>query len=173
LAPHTAVRNHDRENAKETHVNDKFRERMAQPDVARDTRTLADFVQIWCDGHHVGGPRRPLISDAAELGVYLGNEPILCEECAEHLRYAEKRRAYCPQDPKPFCAHCEVHCYRSDEREWQRAMMRYSGPRSWRKGHAIAGVKHALEGRKWRKEMERRAKAESATPATTTSGAGR
>ena len=93
----------------------------------------------------------------ATLGIYGRKRPVLCAECEAHLAYGEKRRAYCPHDPKPFCAHCETHCYRPEEREWQREMMRYSGPKSWRKGHAIDGIKHVLESRKFKRELERRA----------------
>jgi hypothetical protein len=137
-------------------MNERFVEKMKEPKVAKDITVLADFIQIWCDGHHSDDARQSVSTDAAQLGVYGAKRPTLCEECSAHLAYAEKRRAYCPQDPKPFCAHCETHCYRSEEREWQRAMMRYSGPKSWSKGHAIDGIRHALEGRKWRKEMRQR-----------------
>jgi hypothetical protein len=93
-----------------------------------------------------------------QLGIYGRKRPVLCEECEAHLAYAEKRRAYCPKDPKPFCANCDTHCYMSDEREWQRQMMRYSGPKSWRRGHAIDGIKHVLESRKYRKQAEKNAR---------------
>ena len=138
-------------------MNERFAERMQDTQVRHDTVLLADFVQIWCDGHHPHAPRHSVTTDAAELGVYGRKVPLLCEECGGHLAYAEKRRAFCPQDPKPFCAHCETHCYKPDEREWQRLMMRYSGPKSWRRGHAVDGIRHMLEGRKWKREMERRA----------------
>jgi len=137
-------------------MSERFVERMSDSKVRHDTTTVADFVQIWCDGHHRESERRTVQTDAAQLGIYGRKRPMLCEECEAHLAYAEKRRALCPKDPKPFCAHCDTHCYKSDEREWQRAMMRYSGPRSWRKGHAVDGIKHVLEGRKWRREIERR-----------------
>lgn len=136
-------------------MSQRFAEKMKDAKVAKDTTTLADFIQIWCDGNHAEQPRTAVVTAAAGLGVYGDKTPTLCEECEAHLAYAEKRRAYCPQDPKPFCAHCETHCYKSEEREWQRTMMRYSGPKSWRKGHAIDGIKHALEGRRWRREMQR------------------
>jgi len=138
-------------------MSERFAERMQDKEVRHDSVLLADFVQIWCDGHHADAARRPAETDGARLGVYGRKPPVLCEECEAHLAYAEKRRAYCPKDPKPFCAHCDTHCYKSDEREWQRAMMRYAGPKSWRKGHAIDGIKHALQGRKFRRETERRA----------------
>ena len=78
----------------------------------------------------------------------------LCEQCAAHLAYGEKRRAFCPKDPKPFCANCDVHCYRNEEREWQRQMMRYSGPRSVLHGHAIDGIRHVLETRRHRRAAD-------------------
>ncbi len=138
-------------------MNERFVQKMADEQVRKDTHTVGDFVSIYCDGHHRERDRVRVQSDAAELGVYGEKPPALCEECAEHLRYAEKRRAYCPRDPKPFCAHCDTHCYRSEERSWQQVMMRYAGPRSVWHGYAIEGMKHALEARKYRREMEKRA----------------
>ena len=137
-------------------MNERFTKAMSDAKVVHDTTVLADFVQIWCDGHHAEETRHTVRTDAALLGVYGRKTPTLCAECEAHLAYAEKRRAYCPKDPKPFCAHCDTHCYKSDERTWQQGMMRYSGPKSWRKGHAIDGIKHVLEARKWRKQAERR-----------------
>jgi hypothetical protein len=136
-------------------VNENFVARMHDEKVRSDTRTLADFIGIWCDGHHRDRPRREIRTEGAELGIYGRKTPALCEECEAHLAYAEKRRAYCNEDPKPFCAYCPVHCYKSDEREWQREMMRYSGPRSWRKGYALEGIRHVLDGRTYRKQQEK------------------
>jgi uncharacterized CHY-type Zn-finger protein len=137
-------------------MNDRFVERMRDGAVAHDTRVLADFVAIYCDGHHRLASRGLAGTDAALLGVYGSKRPVLCAECSGHLAYAEKRRAQCPKDPKPFCSHCDTHCYQSGEREWQRSMMRYSGPRSWTRGHAIDGIRHVLEARRHRKQMARR-----------------
>ncbi len=133
-------------------MNEKFVAKMRDKEVVHDTVVLADFVSIWCDGHHRDCGRRRVETDGAKLGIYK-RPPVLCEECEAHLAYAEQRRAFCPKDPKPFCAHCDTHCYRSAEREWQREMMRYSGPKSWRRGHAIDGIKHVLEARKYRKKQ--------------------
>jgi predicted amidophosphoribosyltransferase len=130
---------------------ERFQGAMDNATIRHDVRVLGDFVAIWCDGHHADRTRSAVTTDAAVLGVYGGKTPVLCAECEAHLAYGETRRAYCPQDPKPFCAHCETHCYRSDEAEWQREMMRYSGPKSWRKGHAIDGFRHMLEARKHRR----------------------
>lgn len=131
-------------------MDERFAGRMRDPKVAHDARVLADFVCIWCDGHHADRPRTAAETDATKLGTYGRKRHVMCAECAAHLAYAEKRRAYCPKDPKPFCAHCDTHCYVSAEREWQREMMRYSGPRSWSRGHAIDGIKHLLEARRHR-----------------------
>ena len=131
-------------------MDERFAKAMSDKQIRHDVAVLGDFVQIWCDGHHADRDRTRAETDAATLEAYGAKTPVLCEECAAHLAYAEKRRAYCPQDPKPFCAHCEAHCYRADEREWQRDMMRYSGPKSWRKGHAIDGIKHMLEARRFK-----------------------
>ena len=131
-------------------MNEKFATRMSDPRVAKDTRTLADFVAIYCRGHHAS-ERRAATTDAAVLGVYGRRPPALCPECEAHLAYGEKRRAFCPKDPKPFCANCDVHCYKDDEREWQRQMMRFSGPRSMLQGHAIDGMRHFIETRRHRR----------------------
>ena len=136
-------------------MNDRFAEKTADPSVAHDTKLLGDFADINCADHHAGRDRRPLASDASGLGVYGRHTPLLCEACAEHVRYAEKRRAFCPKDPKPFCANCDTHCYRPEERAWQQAMMRHSGPRSWRRGYSLDGIRHVIESRKARRAAQR------------------
>lgn len=139
-------------------MSERFAERMRDSKVSHDTRVVADFIRIYCAGSCGDVARGPVTTDAASLGVYHGKVPVMCTECEAHLAYAEKRRAYCKHDPKPFCAHCESQCYRPEELAWQARMMRYAGPRSWYQGHLIDGVRHALEGRRFKKEMARRAK---------------
>ena len=152
-------------------MNQKFEERMSDRTVAKDTRTLGDFVEIYCQGLHRGVDRAPIHTDAAVLGVYGRKPPVLCAECEAHLAYGENRRAFCPKDPKPFCANCDVHCYRSEEREWQRQMMRYSGRRSMFRGHAIDGIKHLMETKRHKREAEKLS-ARQATDPTAAGGAG-
>lgn len=127
-----------------------FATRVGDPRVAHDIRVVGDLTQIYCRGRHRDRATTPLASPAAELGVYR-RALMLCEECAEHLAYAEERRARCPKDPKPFCSHCDTHCYRPDEAAWERQMMRYAGPRSMVRGHFIDGVKHLIEKRRTRR----------------------
>jgi hypothetical protein len=140
-------------------VNETFVKRMSEPAVRKDTRLLGDFSAIYCKGMHPEAKRRPLVSDGAELGVYGRGAPVVCAECAELLVYAEKRRAFCPKDPKPFCSYCDTHCYKTDMREQMREVMRYAGPRSLLHGHAIDGIRHVIDGRRAKKESEARMRA--------------
>lgn len=135
-------------------MNERFAERMNDAHVRSDTRVVAGLGAIYCEAHHGERPRARLQSDAAALGVYGRRVPVLCDECADHIRYAERRRAYCPKDPKPFCAHCDTHCYHPDEAEWQRQMMRFAGPRSVFRGYAVPAVRHAMAARKFRKAKQ-------------------
>jgi hypothetical protein len=131
-------------------VQDRFVEKMADPKVRADTRLLGDFTGIYCRGIHKDTTRSPLMSDGAAIGVYGLAPPVVCAACADLLRYAEKRRAYCQKDPKPFCSYCDTHCYSEEMRERMRLVMRYAGPRSLLHGHAIDGVKHLIAGRRAR-----------------------
>lgn len=136
-------------------MSERFAEKMHDPEVIKDTRLLGDFSVIYCRGVHTDAVRMPLVSDGAELGVYGDALPVVCAECAELLRYAEKRRAFCPKDPKPFCSYCDTHCYKPDMREQVREVMRYAGPRSMLHGHAVDGIKHLIEGRKHKRAARR------------------
>ncbi len=77
----------------------------------KDGYILKQFVHIYCRGKHKT-PRGEL-----------------CADCQDLLTYALKRLERCPQDPKPACKHCEVHCYKPIYREKVRQVMRYSGKR--------------------------------------------
>ena len=134
-------------------MSEKFAQKMESPEVVHDTRLLGDFAVIYCKGNHPDRIRLPLESEGVELGVYK-KTPQVCDECAELLRYSEKRRAFCPKDPKPFCSYCDTHCYKEDMREYMRDVMRYAGPRSMWHGHAIDGIKHLIEGRRHKAMME-------------------
>lgn len=132
-------------------MNERFAERMQDPHVRSDMRIMAGLAAIHCVRRHADRRPFPIESEAALLGVYGRRAPRLCAECAEHLGYAEKRRAFCPKDPKPFCSYCDTHCYSAEESEWQRQMMRFAGPRALFSRYAIPAVRHALEGRRARK----------------------
>lgn len=136
-------------------MDGRFAEAVRDPEVRHDLRILADFTQLFCDAHHRDRDRRVFASGATALGVYGRKSRSLCGECGAHLRYGEARRAACPMNPKPFCSQCESHCYRPSEAAWHREMMRFSGPRSWSRGHLIDGIKHAMaQARARRREAD-------------------
>lgn len=127
-------------------MNDHAIERLNDPKVRHDIAVLGDFAHVYCAASHRDRGRTPCATGAATHGVYGRKVPVLCQECASHLDYAEARRAACMRDPKPFCAHCDTQCYRSSELQWQRTVMRYAGPRSWYRGHLLDSIRHAIEG---------------------------
>ncbi len=54
----------------------------------------------------------------------------LCPECRALLEYAYVRLDRCPfGERKGTCRLCAVHCYRAEQRERMRLVMRYAGPR--------------------------------------------
>jgi len=77
----------------------------------KDQYILEQFVRIYCRGKHK-----------------MSNEG-LCADCDDLLAYALERLERCPQNPKPACKHCEIHCYKPAYREKIREVMRYSGKR--------------------------------------------
>lgn len=69
---------------------------------------------------------------------------IVCEECLEFIRYANEKLDRCPYGQnKPTCNKCPIHCYKIDQRQQARKIMRYAGPRMLLK-HPILAVKHLL-----------------------------
>lgn len=155
-------------------MNERFKEKLAGDErIARDIRTVTAMIEITCKGTHKDRERSPLVSDAAEAGVYGKRSPVLCEECAELTRYAETRRAFCPKHPKPFCSYCDTHCYRAKEREQIIHVMRYAGPRSLFSRHWLRAIQHVIDGRKAKKAHlaaggtlpPRRPRQEGVTPA--------
>lgn len=144
----------------------RYLREVQRPEIREDIRTLAFFVRVNCDGNHRTLPRRPHESHAVTAGVYddpglrgvqAHGVPTLCQECSDHLAYGEARRVFCPLDPKPFCAECEIHCFIAAERAWNKQMMRYSGPRSLFHGYALEGAKHfALSVRRYSGKYARR-----------------
>ncbi|MEJ2515617.1 MAG: nitrous oxide-stimulated promoter family protein [Gammaproteobacteria bacterium] len=98
---------------------------LATPRLRREFRTMEHMVQIYCEHHHPGdGP---------------------CEDCRRFLAYAEKRLEKCPYgEAKPTCARCPVHCYKRQQREQAREIMRFAGPRmSYR--HPWLALMHVLD----------------------------
>jgi len=88
--------------------------------VERDTKILAKFVDVYCRTKHVGAEKT-----VHEYGP--DNRLSLCPDCHELLSYSITRRELCPQNPKPSCKDCKIHCYRPEMRARIREVMRHSG----------------------------------------------
>lgn len=94
----------------------------------REAKTVAAMIRMYCRAFH--GRRR------------------LCEDCRALGEYAMARLSLCPfGEEKPACAHCPIHCYRSNFRERMREVMRFSGPRMLFR-HPLLAIFHLLHGRK-------------------------
>ncbi|MGC8874195.1 MAG: nitrous oxide-stimulated promoter family protein [Chloroflexia bacterium] len=99
---------------------------MAQGRLAREEKTVSAMIRLFCRTHH-------------------GAAEGLCAQCAALLAYARKRLARCPfGTAKPNCAKCPIHCYRPQERERIRALMRYAGPRMLLR-HPVLALLHFLD----------------------------
>ena len=95
--------------------------------LAREYRTMAVMVEIYCADHHSESAEHP------------------CPECRAFLTYAAKRLEKCPYgNEKPTCARCPIHCYKREPRAHAREIMRYAGPRmTWR--HPWLAFTHVLD----------------------------
>jgi len=83
------------------------------PGIAREKKTVAAMVRIYCADH-----RHEAVEDC------------LCATCQALLAYSHERLDRCPYgDDKPTCKACPIHCYRPAQREAMREVMREAGPR--------------------------------------------
>ena len=100
------------------------------PRMDREARTIRCMIEIYCRDKHA----------SAGGG--------LCPACAELREYALARLSKCPfEEDKPTCADCTVHCYKPDQRERVREVMRHAGPRMlWR--HPFLALAHWLVDRR-------------------------
>lgn len=100
---------------------------VAEEKIDRDTRILAQFIEVYCEKKHPGFDKAPW---EPPDGYYISIEkssPLLCQGCADLLDYSANRRRMCPLDPKPTCKNCEIHCYAPENRARIREVMRFSG----------------------------------------------
>lgn len=93
----------------------------------RELRTLARFIQIYCDDLHRKEPRQPLTMRTHDVRAIAGREIVLCPSCSKLLQHAFTKRSNCPMDPKPMCKDCPKHCYAPNYRAEIRTVMRHSG----------------------------------------------
>jgi len=75
--------------------------------IEQDIEILREFTALYCRENH--------------------NEEEMCPACRATLEYAIERRRKCPMDPKPKCKDCQVHCYRPQQRQAIREIMKFGG----------------------------------------------
>lgn len=92
---------------------------------AKDLKTLALFVELFCRNHHAD--QTPFTLKGFDINALAGKEIRLCPDCAKLLAHALVKRTACPLDPKPMCKHCPTHCYAPHYRTRIQEVMRYSG----------------------------------------------
>ncbi|NTU89008.1 MAG: hypothetical protein HGA54_03745 [Actinobacteria bacterium] len=127
-------------------MDERFIERMGDKRVAQDCATLAGLTEIYCEDNHSERKRTLYISEGTQIGAYPAKKiPQLCDECAEHLRYGERKRALCRKEPRPSCKECDIHCYAPSEAQWQRESMKYAGKRAMFRGHFMDAVRHQYQ----------------------------
>ncbi len=103
----------------------------------REKRIVSLMIRLYCKKKH-------------------GFKKELCPECKELCDYAMLRSDNCPfMETKTFCSNCKVHCYKPDMREKIRRVMRFSGP-SMMLYHPIMALRHLIESKKEKKEMEKK-----------------
>lgn len=87
------------------------------------------MLRIYCEAHHGAGGE-------------------LCGDCDALRQYAEKRLEKCPYgEEKPACNYCPIHCYHKARREEIRTVMRFAGPRMFRR-HPILSVFRLIDKKK-------------------------
>lgn len=91
----------------------------------REAKTLGCIIRLYCKAHHC-------------------HTDVHCLDCVALEAYALERLRQCPYgSAKPVCSICPRHCYRQQEREAIRRVMRYAGPRMfWR--HPVLSGCHLL-----------------------------
>lgn len=95
--------------------------------VTRDLRTLAAFIEFYCQHRHGEADRQAASVRGFDIEQIAGHNVELCPDCGKLLTHAFVKRSTCPMDPKPACKHCPNHCYHPKYREQIQEVMKYSG----------------------------------------------
>jgi len=102
-------------------------EKNDNPKLINDLKTLAKFIEVYCDGHHDDADRESVKLKTHNLKELTDKQPRLCPDCQKLLAHALVKRTICPMDPKPQCKHCPNHCYRPNYRQKIQEVMKYAG----------------------------------------------
>lgn len=100
----------------------------------REKKTISQMVAIYCAGNHEQAVRTET--------AYCGE--AVCPRCKAVDDYSVMRTERCRQMAvKTSCDECPYHCYRPEEREQIKQVMRYAGPRMMTK-HPVAALRHLM-----------------------------
>ncbi|WP_373604486.1 nitrous oxide-stimulated promoter family protein [Vibrio sp. UCD-FRSSP16_30] len=92
-------------------------------ELLKEHKTVHAMIVIYCAKHHktIHG---------------------LCAQCAELSDYARVRLDRCVfGQNKPTCNKCPVHCYRPEQKQQMRKVMRFAGPRMLLT-HPLLAIRH-------------------------------
>lgn len=71
-----------------------------------------------------------------------------CSACKNFVEYAAKKLDRCVYgQEKPACKHCPIHCYKTEQKNLAKKIMRYAGPKMLIM-HPILAIKHLLKSKK-------------------------
>jgi hypothetical protein len=100
----------------------------------RERATIEAMVRLYCADHHQ-------------------TRESPCPVCTSLVEYANEKLDRCSfGEEKPPCNKCTVHCYRPEQREQVRIIMRYAGPRMLTK-HPVMAIMHVVDGKRARSRM--------------------
>jgi|DewCreStandDraft_5_1066085.scaffolds.fasta_scaffold87067_2 hypothetical protein len=112
--------------------------------IYREKVTIHKMIQLYCSDNHK-------------------SNDSLCEHCENLLNYAFSRLDNCPYGiEKPACNKCPIHCYRNDEREEVKKVMRYSGPKMLFH-HPLLAIMHLIDRKKEAPELRKKRQSDKAT----------
>ena len=85
------------------------------------------------------------------IDIYSKGNPHADFDTEALKEYAVERIQKCPYiETKTFCSSCKTHCYKAQQREQIRRIMRYAGPRMLLY-HPILACKHVVDSIKNKK----------------------
>lgn len=94
----------------------------------REKKTLKAMFKMYCKAKH--------------------RTKELCSDCSSLLEFAFRKLDKCPfGNEKPTCLECSIHCFRKEQKEKIREIMRYSGPRMLTR-HPYFAIMHLLDKKK-------------------------
>jgi hypothetical protein len=99
----------------------------SNPELVRDLRILALFIDLYCRSQHVSAARRRVELRTHDVAAIARKSVELCPECTKLLAHAFVKRTHCPMNPKPMCKHCPNHCYHPAYRAQIREVMKVAG----------------------------------------------